>query len=106
MARRRRRFVARACSGQVRTARGRRPSAACDKEPGSYKMPTRFEMPPFPLKDLQRPITPGSRAERFKQGKDLRRKTPREAHAELKGSMPRSAVAILAESDPERVPEL
>src|SRR3984885_10812049 len=51
-------------------------------------------------------VTPGSRAERFKQGKDLRRKTPREAHAELKGSMARSAVAILAESDPERVPEL
>src|SRR6202161_3500248 len=51
-------------------------------------------------------VTPGSRAERFKQGKELRRKTPREAHAELKGSMARSAVAILAESDPERVPEL
>ena len=51
-------------------------------------------------------VTPGSRTERFKQGKDLRRKTPREAHAELKGSMARSAVAILAESDPERVPEL
>jgi uncharacterized protein (DUF2252 family) len=60
----------------------------------------------FPLKDLKMAITPGSRAERFKQGKDLRRKTPREAHAELKGSMARSAVAILAESDPERVPEL
>ena len=51
-------------------------------------------------------VTPGSRAERFKHGKDLRRKTPREAHADLKGSMARSAVAILAESDPERVPEL
>jgi uncharacterized protein (DUF2252 family) len=60
----------------------------------------------FPLKDLKMAITPGSRAERLKQGKDLRRKTPREAHAELKGSMARSAVAILAESDPERVPEL
>ena len=32
----------------------------------------------------------GSRAERFKQGKDLRRKTPREAHADLKGSMQRA----------------
>jgi uncharacterized protein (DUF2252 family) len=47
-----------------------------------------------------------SRNERFKQGKALRRKTPREAHAELKGSMSRDAVAILAESDPDRVPEL
>jgi uncharacterized protein (DUF2252 family) len=46
------------------------------------------------------------RNERFKQGKALRRKTPREAHAELKGSMSRDAVAILAESDSERVPEL
>ena len=51
-------------------------------------------------------VTSDSRAERFKQGKELRRKTPREAHADLKGSMARNAVAILAESDPERVPEL
>jgi len=51
-------------------------------------------------------VTPGSRQERFKQGKELRRKTPREAHADLKGSMARDAVAILAESDPDRVPEL
>src|SRR5437870_2083219 len=48
----------------------------------------------------------GSRIERFKQGKALRRKTPREAHADLKGSLARNAVAILAESDPDRVPEL
>jgi uncharacterized protein (DUF2252 family) len=47
-----------------------------------------------------------SRAERFKMGKALRRKTPREAHAELKGSMSRNPVAILAESDRDRVPEL
>jgi uncharacterized protein (DUF2252 family) len=47
-----------------------------------------------------------SRGERFGQGKSLRRKTPREAHAELKGSMSRDPVAILAESDPDRVPEL
>src|SRR5713226_9134589 len=47
-----------------------------------------------------------SRTERFKQGKELRRKTPREAHADLKGSITRSAVEILAESDAERVPEL
>jgi uncharacterized protein (DUF2252 family) len=51
-------------------------------------------------------VTLGSRTERFKQGKELRRKTPREAHADLKGSMARNAVAILAESDPDRVPEL
>jgi len=48
----------------------------------------------------------GSRTERFKQGKELRNKTPREAHADLKESMTRSAVEILAESDAERVPEL
>ncbi len=51
-------------------------------------------------------VTLGSRTERFKVGKALRRKTPREAHADLKGSMSRNAVAILAESDPDRVPEL
>src|ERR1700721_3823791 len=51
-------------------------------------------------------VTPGSRAERFKQGKALRRKPPREAHADLKGSMARSAVATLAESDPARLPSL
>src|SRR2546430_8485490 len=51
-------------------------------------------------------ITLGSRTERFQVGKVLRRKTPREAHAELRGSMSRNAVAILAESDPDRVPEL
>jgi len=46
------------------------------------------------------------RAERFLQGKALRRKTPREAHGELKGSLRRDAVSILAESDSDRVPEL
>src|ERR1700674_244906 len=56
--------------------------------------------------DQRMAVALSSRNERFKQGKDLRRKTPREAHAELKGSLARSAVAILAESDPERVPEL
>src|SRR5712671_3766439 len=48
----------------------------------------------------------GSRTERFKHGKELRHNTPREAHADLKGSITRSAVEILAESDAERVPEL
>jgi uncharacterized protein (DUF2252 family) len=47
-----------------------------------------------------------SRIERLKQGKALRLKTPREAHADLKGPLKRDAVAILAESDPDRVPEL
>ena len=50
--------------------------------------------------------TLSSRTERLVQGKALRRKTPREAHAELKGPLTRSAVAILAESDGDRVPEL
>lgn len=51
-------------------------------------------------------VTLGSRTERFKQGKALRRKTPREAHADLKIPLSRNAVAILAESDADRVPEL
>jgi uncharacterized protein (DUF2252 family) len=58
------------------------------------------------LKDVAMAVVLGSRDERFRQGKALRRKTPREAHAELKGSMSRDAVAILAESDGDRVPEL
>jgi uncharacterized protein (DUF2252 family) len=58
------------------------------------------------LKDLLMAENLSSRIERFKQGKALRHKTPREAHADLKGSMSRDAVAILAESDPDRVPEL
>lgn len=48
----------------------------------------------------------GTRLERFADGKSLRRKTPRESHAELKGPLTRDAVAILAESDSDRVPEL
>lgn len=55
---------------------------------------------------LQTTNTLGSRIERLAQGKTLRRKMPREAHAELKGPLTRSAVAILAESDEDRVPEL
>src|SRR4051812_11461013 len=51
-------------------------------------------------------VTSGSRTERFQAGKALRRKTPREAHADLKRSMSRDPVTILAESDPGRVPEL
>jgi uncharacterized protein (DUF2252 family) len=51
-------------------------------------------------------MTQHSRVERFEQGKKLRARTPREAHADLKGQLSRDAVAILAESDPDRVPEL
>ena len=51
-------------------------------------------------------LTSSSRTERFKQGKALRHTTPREAHADLKGSFSRNAVALLAESDRDRVPEL
>src|SRR4051812_40877678 len=47
-----------------------------------------------------------SRAEAFKQGKAHRARVPREAHAELKGWMKRDAVAILAQSDPDRLPQL
>ena len=46
------------------------------------------------------------RAERYQQGRDLRTRVPREAHAELHGPLDRDPVAILAESDAERVAEL
>ena len=47
-----------------------------------------------------------ARADRYKEGKELRRRVPRQTHADLKDLHSRSAVAILAESDPDRVPEL
>jgi hypothetical protein len=47
-----------------------------------------------------------SRIERFKKGKTLRLETPREMHADLKRRLSRNALAILAESDRTRVPEL
>ena len=47
-----------------------------------------------------------SRADRYKHGRELRLRTPREAHAELHGPRDRDAVAILAESDADRVAEL
>src|ERR1700722_20415172 len=46
------------------------------------------------------------RAERYQQGRDLRTRVPREAHAELHSPLDRDPVAILAESDAERVAEL
>src|SRR5215470_7912429 len=45
-------------------------------------------------------------AERYQQGKSLRRKTPREKHADLRGAADRDPVAILAAGDRDRVPEL
>src|SRR5438093_10367824 len=44
--------------------------------------------------------------ERYKQGTRLRKKSPREAHAELRGPANRHAVAILAQTDRTRLPEL
>src|SRR5262245_1159516 len=44
--------------------------------------------------------------ERYERGVRLRKKTPREKHADLRGSAERSAVAILTASDRARVPEL
>jgi hypothetical protein len=45
-------------------------------------------------------------AERYRHGKGLRRKTPREKHADLRGDADRDPVAILAAGDRDRVPEL
>ena len=47
-----------------------------------------------------------TRRDRYEQGRDLRARVPREAHAELHGPLDRDAVAILAEADAGRVPEL
>jgi len=43
---------------------------------------------------------------RYRYGKSLRRGAPRENHAELRGPADRDPVAILAEGDRSRVPEL
>ncbi len=60
----------------------------------------------MPLQTEKRTVFLGTRAERRKQGKDLRRTVPRETHSDLHGHGSRNAIAILAESDPDRVPEL
>ena len=52
------------------------------------------------------PAPTGSFAERYEAGRRLRRKTPREKHADLAGSDKRDPVAILAAGDRTRVPEL
>jgi uncharacterized protein (DUF2252 family) len=48
----------------------------------------------------------GPLAERYEHGKRLRKKVPRERHADLLGSAARDPVAILAAGDRSRVPEL
>jgi uncharacterized protein (DUF2252 family) len=48
----------------------------------------------------------GTLVERYKHGTRLRKKNPRAAHAELHGAAKRDAVAILAETDRTRLPEL
>jgi uncharacterized protein (DUF2252 family) len=48
----------------------------------------------------------GTVTERYKQGTRLRKKIPREEHAELRGPADRDAVAILAQTDRMRLPEL
>src|SRR6516165_4323310 len=60
----------------------------------------------MPLPIEIRTVTSGTRAERRKQGKDLRLAVPRETHGDLHGHGSKNANAILAESDPDRVPEL
>lgn len=45
-------------------------------------------------------------SDRLKHGKVLRARTPRELHADLHGPLDRDPVAILSESDRNRVPEL
>ncbi len=47
-----------------------------------------------------------SRAERYDAGKALRLETPREAHADCPPASERDPIAILAETDSERIPEL
>ena len=47
-----------------------------------------------------------NRTDRYEYGRQLRARARREAHAELHGSRDRDPVAILAESDAERVPAL
>jgi uncharacterized protein (DUF2252 family) len=50
--------------------------------------------------------SPGTLAERYARGTRLRKKVPREKHADLRGPADRDPVKILAVSDRTRVPEL
>ena len=49
---------------------------------------------------------PGTVSKRYEQGVNLRRKTPREKHADLLGPSDRDPVAILAAGDRTRIPKL
>jgi uncharacterized protein (DUF2252 family) len=49
---------------------------------------------------------PGTLIERYERGTRLRKKVPREKHADLHGLADRDAVVILAKTDRRRVPEL
>src|SRR5262245_13503185 len=51
-------------------------------------------------------IPPGTLSDRYKYGTRLRKKAPRQKHADLHGSADRDPVAILAATDRTRVPEL
>src|SRR5712672_1734006 len=51
-------------------------------------------------------IPSGTLAERYEHGTRLRKKAPREEHADLHGPADRNPVAILVETDRTRVPEL
>ena len=59
-------------------------------------------------RDRGTPLSPSTRtlAERYEHGVGLRRKTPREKHADLLGTANRDPVTILAAGDRTRVPEL
>ena len=62
--------------------------------------------PRFSFRDFRRGPDFEESPRRYQEGRDLRTRTPREVHAELHGSRDRDALAILAKSDAERVPEL
>jgi hypothetical protein len=62
--------------------------------------------PRFSFQGIVMAATLKNRADRYEHGRALRTRVPREAHAELHGPRDRDAVAILAESDAERVPAL
>src|SRR5262244_1047583 len=51
-------------------------------------------------------VRSGTLAERYERGVSLRRKTPRETHADLLGPSDRDPVAILAVGDRTRIPKL
>jgi uncharacterized protein (DUF2252 family) len=68
--------------------------------------PAAKERPPVAAGLKPAPTESESFARRYSHGKYLRKKTPREEHAKLRGAADRDPVAILAEGDRTRVPEL